>query len=88
MVRPCAENEEWQDCYVGECVGNRSVVRPRKTWINTVKGCLKKASGKCFIAKKFKLLALTEAKMKGNGEVSLCGIAGVCGRLQESGRVR
>ena len=27
---------------VGECVGNRSVGRPRKRWIDTVKECLKK----------------------------------------------
>ena len=28
--------------YVGECVGRRSVGRPRKRWIDTVKECLKK----------------------------------------------
>ena len=28
--------------YVGECAGSRSVSRPRKRWINTVKVCLKK----------------------------------------------
>ena len=28
--------------YVGECAGSRSVGRPRKRWIDTVKGCLKK----------------------------------------------
>ena len=28
--------------YVGECAGSRSVDRPRKRWINTVKDCLKK----------------------------------------------
>ena len=28
--------------YVGECAGSRSVGRPRKTWIGTVKGCLNK----------------------------------------------
>ena len=26
---------------------------------------------------KFKLLALTETKLKGNGEVSLCGVNGI-----------
>ena len=28
--------------YLGECSGSRSVGRPRKRWINTVKDCLKK----------------------------------------------
>ena len=28
--------------YVGECAGSRSVGRPRKRWIDTVKECLKK----------------------------------------------
>ena len=28
--------------YVGECAGSRSVGRPWKRWIDTVKGCLKK----------------------------------------------
>ena len=28
--------------YVGECAGSRSVARPRKRWIDTVKECLKK----------------------------------------------
>ena len=28
--------------YVGECGGSRSMVRPRKRWIDTVKECLKK----------------------------------------------
>ena len=28
--------------YVGECVGSRSVGRPRKRWIDTTKDCLRK----------------------------------------------
>ena len=28
--------------YVGECGGSRSVGRPRKRWIDTVKDCLRK----------------------------------------------
>ena len=28
--------------YVGECAGSRSVGRPKKRWIDTVKDCLKK----------------------------------------------
>ena len=28
--------------YVGECAGSRSVGRPRKRWIDTVKECLRK----------------------------------------------
>ena len=28
--------------YVGECAGNRSVGRPQKRWIDTVKECLRK----------------------------------------------
>ena len=28
--------------YVGKCAGSRSVSRPRKRWIDTVKACLKK----------------------------------------------
>ena len=30
--------------YVEECAGSRSVGRPRKRWIDTVKDCLKKRS--------------------------------------------
>ena len=28
--------------YVGECAGNRSVGRPQKIWVDTMKACLKK----------------------------------------------
>ena len=28
--------------YIGECAGSCSVGRPRKRWIDAVKGCLKK----------------------------------------------
>ena len=28
--------------YIGECAGSRSVGRPRKRWIDTMKECLKK----------------------------------------------
>ena len=28
--------------YVGECAGSRSVIRPRKRWIDKVKECLRK----------------------------------------------
>ena len=28
--------------YVGECAGSRSVGRPRKRWVDTVKECLRK----------------------------------------------
>ena len=28
--------------YVGECAGSRSLGRPRKSWIDTVKECLRK----------------------------------------------
>ena len=28
--------------YVGECAGSRSVSRPKKRWIDTVKDCLRK----------------------------------------------
>ena len=28
--------------YVGECAGSRSMGRPRKKWIDTVKDCLRK----------------------------------------------
>ena len=30
---------------VGECTGNHSVGRPRKSWIDTMKECLKKKRG-------------------------------------------
>ena len=30
--------------YVGKCAGSRSMGRPRKRWIYTVKDCLKKRS--------------------------------------------
>ena len=31
--------------YVGECVGSRSLGRPRKRWIDTMKVCLKQGRG-------------------------------------------
>ena len=31
----------------------------------------------------FELLALTEMKLKGNGEVSWCGVNGITGEVQE-----
>ena len=31
--------------YVGECVGSRSVGRPRKRWTHTLKECIKKRCG-------------------------------------------
>ena len=37
--------------YVGECVGSRSVGRPRKRGIDTVKGCLKKRGFGCQVSK-------------------------------------
>ena len=33
--------------YVGECAGSRSVGRPRKRWIDTVKECLKEKRVGC-----------------------------------------
>ena len=45
MVRLCGKNENERiakKVYVGECAGSRSVGRPRKSWIDTVKDCLKK----------------------------------------------
>ena len=32
----------WLREYVGECAGSRSVGRPRKRWIDSVKECLRK----------------------------------------------
>ena len=40
MVRPCGEDGERQS--VKDCAGSRSVGRPRKRWIDTVKKSLKK----------------------------------------------
>ena len=37
---------------------------------------------------KFELLALTETKLKGNGEVSLCWINGIIANVQEMERAR
>ena len=31
--------------HVGECAGSRSVGRPRKRWIDTVKDCLRESYG-------------------------------------------
>ena len=36
------ENDWVNRVYVGECAGRRSVGKPRKRWIDTVKDCLKK----------------------------------------------
>ena len=37
------ENDRITKCaYVGQCAGSRSVGRPRKRWIDTVKDCLEK----------------------------------------------
>ena len=35
---------------------------------------------------KFDLLALTKMKLKGNGEVSWCGVTGITAGAQEMGR--
>ena len=42
MVQPCGENRKLllkiaKRVYVGECAGSRSVGRPRKRWIDTMK---------------------------------------------------
>ena len=37
---------------------------------------------------KFELLALTETKLKGNGEVSWCGVNGIIAGIQEMERAR
>ena len=37
---------------------------------------------------KFELLALTEMKLKGNGEVSWCGVNGIIAGVQEMERTR
>ena len=37
---------------------------------------------------KFKLLALTETKLKGNGQVSWCGVKGIIASVQEMERVK
>ncbi|MCQ7013011.1 hypothetical protein, partial [Clostridioides difficile] len=37
---------------------------------------------------KFDLLALTETKLKGNGEVSWCGVNGIIAGVQEMERAR
>ena len=45
MVRPCGEDGEGLDAkrvYVEVCAGSRSMGRPWKKWIDTMKECLKK----------------------------------------------
>ena len=45
MVRKCGENGDDRIAmrvYVEECACTRSMGRPRKRWIDTVKNCLKK----------------------------------------------
>ena len=37
---------------------------------------------------KYELLALTEMKLKGNGEISWCGANGIIAGVQELGRAR
>ena len=37
---------------------------------------------------KFELLALTETKLKGNGEISWCGVNGITSGVQEMERAR
>ena len=41
-----------------------------------------------FQKRKFKLLALTETKLKGKGEVSWCGVNGIISGVQEMERAR
>ena len=41
-----------------------------------------------FINGKFELLALTETKLKGNGEVSWCGVNGIIAGVHEMERTR
>ena len=49
LVKTCSGGSERMESnriatriYVGECAGSRSVGRPRKRWIDTVKECLRK----------------------------------------------
>ena len=41
-VERMERNRITQSVYVGECAGGRSVGRPQKRWIDTMKECLKK----------------------------------------------
>ena len=41
-----------------------------------------------FKERKFELLALTETKLKGNGEVSWCGVNGIMAGVQEIERAK
>ena len=41
-----------------------------------------------FREEKFELLVLTETKLKGNGEVSWCGVNGIIADVQEMERAR
>ena len=35
----------------------------------------------------FELFGLTETKMKGDGEISWCGVSGICGNTKGEGRL-
>ena len=41
MWREMENDRIAKSVYVGECTGKRSVGRPQKKWVDTVKDCLK-----------------------------------------------
>ena len=50
--------------------------------------CEEGGSSECFRKGKFKFLAMTEMKLKGNREVSLCGVNDIIASVREMERAR
>ena len=67
------------------CITRRNYVNRLDTWsIRGINGTEKREKAVDVFRKgKFELLALNEAKLKGNGEVSWCGVNGIIAGVQE-----
>ena len=68
----------------------RNYVNPLFTWnVRGINGTAKREEVMdVFKEGKFKLLALTETKLKGKGEVSWCGVNGIIACVQEMKRAK
>ena len=85
-------NLGWSGRYhrLPSCITRRNYVNRLGTWnVRGINGTTKREeAGEVFRERKFELLALTETKLKRNGEVSWCGVKGIIAGVQEMERAR